>query len=107
MALTYPTPPVVVAGLSLTLEEVRCCLHADVRPPVKAGDLDGLGPGSTVAIIDGELDAVALIPNDEIRRALARGIEVHGAASVGAMRAAELAADGMQGIGWVYGAFLS
>jgi hypothetical protein len=107
MALTCPTPPVVFAGLSLALEEVRGSLHADVRPPVKAGDLDELGPGSTVAIIDGELDAVALIPSDEIRRALARGIAVHGAASVGAMRAAEPAADGMQGIGWVYGAFLS
>jgi hypothetical protein len=89
-----PTVPVVFAGLSLALAEVRDSLRADVRPPVTAGDLDGLEPGSTVAIIDRELDPASLLSGEEISRALARGIAVHGAASVGA-RGARHARNGL------------
>ena len=58
-----------------------------------------------MAIVDGALNPDAMLPPEEIRRALARGVQVHGAASVGAWRAAELAGTGMRGSGWVYEAY--
>lgn len=98
--------PVVFAGITLSHAEIRATLGtAEVRPPVRWGDLDQLADGSIVAIIDGELNGSALLPADEIRRAIARGFDVRGASSVGALRAAELRDEGMAGIGWVYQAF--
>lgn len=97
---------VVFAGITLPHAEASAILGtAEIRPPVKAGDLDHLQGGSTVAIIDGELNGSALLPADEIRRAIARGFDVRGASSVGALRAAELRHEGMAGVGWVYEAF--
>jgi len=52
-----PTP-VVFTGLSLSQEEARTLLAAEVRPPVKRGDLDQLSDGTVAAIIDGELGGV-------------------------------------------------
>lgn len=82
-------------------------MPADVRPPVKRGDLDRLSEGSVVAIIDGEITPKTAVPIDEIRRALRRGIKISGAASVGALRAYEMRAEGMVGVGWVYEAYCS
>jgi hypothetical protein len=98
--------PVVFTGISLSLVEARGLLPADIRPPAKLGDLDQLGCEGVVAIIDGELDSNTMLPTDEIRRAIARGLDVRGASSVGAFRAAELQQSGMAGAGWVYDAFL-
>ena len=98
--------PVVFAGITLSHAEIRAALGtAEVRPPVRWGDLDQLDDGRIVSIIDGELHGAALLPADEIRRAIARGIDVRGASSLGALRAAELRHEGMRGIGWVYDAF--
>jgi len=101
----HSSVPVVFAGISLPHSEVARLLSADIRPPVRRGDLDALRDRRVVAIIDGELDKAAVLPVDEIRRAIARGFDVWGAASVGALRAAELRQSGMQGAGWVYEAF--
>ena len=38
--------PVVFTGLSLSQEEARTLLAAEVRPPVKRGDLDQLSDGA-------------------------------------------------------------
>lgn len=95
-----PTP-VVFTGLSLSQEQARTLLAAEVRPPVKRGDLDQLSDGTVAAIIDGELGA------DSARRALRRGVKISGAASVGALRAYEAREDGMVGLGWVYRAYCS
>ena len=99
-----PTP-VVFTGLSLSQEEARTLLAAEVRPPVKRGDLDQLSDGTVAAIIDGELGGDSAVPIDEIRRALRRGVKISGAASVGALRAYEAREDGMVGLGWVYRAY--
>lgn len=96
---------VVFAGLSIACDEVRGLLDADVRGPVRAGDLDPIPAGRNVAIIDGDLTPGSLITRNEIRGALARGVRVSGAASVGAWRAAELGGFGMMGLGWVHGAY--
>jgi TfuA protein len=99
--------PVVFAGISVSHAQVRALAAAECRPPVKAGDLDKLAAkGSTVLIIDGELAPGAVLPADEIVRALARGFDIRGASSVGALRASELRKQGMRGSGWVYEAFL-
>jgi hypothetical protein len=97
--------PVVFTGLSLSQEEARTLLAAEVRPPVKRGDLDQLSDGTVAAIIDGELSGDSAVPIDEIRRALRRGVKISGAASVGALRAYEVREEGMVGLGWVYRAY--
>ena len=97
--------PVVFTGLSISQEEARTLLAAEVRPPVKRGDLDQLSDGTVAAIIDGELGGDSAVPIDELRRALRRGVKISGAASVGALRAYEAHEDGMVGFGWVYRAY--
>jgi hypothetical protein len=72
---------------------------------VKRGDLDQLSDGTVAAIIDGELSGDSAVPIDEIRRALRRGVNISGAASVGALRAYEAREEGMVGLGWVYRAY--
>jgi TfuA protein len=101
-----PTP-IVFTGLSISREEAIRLVAAEVRPPIKRGDLDRLSDGSVVAIIDGEITEETAVPIDEIRRALRRGIRISGAASVGALRAYETRAEGMEGLGWVYEAYCS
>ena len=98
--------PVIFAGISISHAKVRDLVLADVRPPVRAGDLDLLrGIGRIVAIIDGELAPDALLSASEIERAIGRGLDLRGSSSVGALRAAELRHRGMTGSGWVHRAF--
>jgi TfuA protein len=98
--------PVVFAGISISHAKVRDLVLADVRPPVRVGDLDLLrGIGRIVAIIDGELAPDALLSASEIERAIGRGLDLRGSSSVGALRAAELRHRGMTGSGWVHRAF--
>jgi hypothetical protein len=99
--------PVVFTGLSLSDAEARRLISADIRSPVKRGDLDELSDGRVVAIIDGELGPNSMLQLDEIRRSLGRGMTILGAASVGALRAYEARAEGMKGYGWVYQAYCS
>ena len=101
----YTTIPVVFTGLSLSHVEAAAFGFAKIRPPVKRGDLDALGDGRVVAIIDGELDSDTILPIDEIGRAIARGVKIRGAASIGALRAFEARDSGMEGFGWVYEAY--
>src|SRR6185295_18286818 len=82
-------------------------LAAIYLPPVSQGDvyrLARLGPRA-IGIIDGYFDRVPAVWHKEILWALARGIHVFGSASMGALRAAELAAFGMLGVGEIFEAF--
>ena len=75
--------------------------------PAAAGDLLALadGPLGTIVLIDG-LFATARAPwHKEILILLARGFRVIGAASMGALRAAELDGFGMIGCGAIYQAY--
>lgn len=76
----------------------------DVLPPVAAGDLLRLKvrAGDTVGIVDGYFHQRGAVRHKEILHLLARGIRVVGAASMGALRAAELHRFGMEGVGDVY-----
>jgi TfuA protein len=97
--------PVVFAGISLSRTKIRKVIAADVRDPVMQGDLDKLSDRRVVAIIDGELTPGSILPLDEVRRSLDRGMTIVGAASLGALRAYEMREEGMKGYGWVYEAY--
>ncbi|MGW7264859.1 TfuA-like protein [Streptomyces sp. NPDC054842] len=76
----------------------------EYRPPVRHGDLFDLclRPGDEVLIVDGVYQHFAPIRHKEILAQLARGVHIAGTASLGALRAAELADFGMEGLGQVY-----
>jgi hypothetical protein len=76
----------------------------DWRPPVRQGELyrAALARPQAIGIIDGYFEVVPTVWHKEILWAMAQGIHVFGAASIGALRAAELDVFGMRGIGRVY-----
>ncbi len=80
--------------------------HPDfvLHGPVRHGDLfpQTLSAGDVVVIVDGIYHHRLALRHKEILDALARGITVIGAASIGALRAAELDEFGMIGVGRVY-----
>lgn len=96
----------VFVGPTLPADEVRARLPgATVLPPAAVGDVlratrkRGV---RRIAIIDGYFEQMAAIWHKEVLVALERGIAVYGAASMGALRAAELAPFGMVGVGSIY-----
>lgn len=90
---------------------VRLLPEAEVHPPVAVGDVlralrrRGRRRVTRLAIIDGYFERMAAVWHKELLLALERGIAVWGAASMGALRAAELDRFGMRGVGTIYHAF--
>ena len=102
-----PASSFVFLGPSLPLAEARRILDAVYLPPVSMGDVYRLmarGP-RVIAIIDGLFERTPAVWHKEILFALSRGVRVLGASSMGALRAAELAAFGMEGVGEIFEAF--
>jgi hypothetical protein len=100
----------VYCGPTITAAEVLGVIPAAItHPPVRHGDLLALEPcpGDTVVIIDGVFHHAAPVRHKEILELLARGVRVVGAASMGALRAAELEPYGMTGVGTVFRAYRS
>lgn len=97
--------PLVFLGPTLAVSEARRLLPAHYLPPAAQGDvitsLQHL-PSSAVLLIDGVFQGEPAVRHKEILWAMARGIPVFGAASMGALRAAELNRYGMVGIGLIY-----
>jgi hypothetical protein len=80
-----------------------------VLPPVKRGDVDKLISArlpATMAIVDGQFQQCLSVGHAEIRSALARGWQVWGLSSMGAIRAYEMRHMGVHGYGRVYQCFL-
>jgi hypothetical protein len=75
-----------------------------VAPPVAGGNLLRLtaASGDVVGIVDGHFHQTHAVRHKEILALLGRGVRVLGAASIGALRAAELDRFGMEGIGEIY-----
>lgn len=100
---------IVFVGPTLTADEAQRLLPgARIVPPVSVGDVLALSRRSDVkriAIIDGYFERMAAVWHKEILVALERKIEVYGAASMGAIRAAELAPFGMVGVGAIVSLF--
>jgi hypothetical protein len=93
---------IVFVGPTLPKAEVERLLPgAKVAPPVAVGDVLRLR-AKRIAIIDGYFERMAAVWHKEILLALERGSQVFGAASMGALRAAELAPFGMIGVGGIY-----
>jgi hypothetical protein len=74
------------------------------RPPVRQGELyrAALARPAIIGVVDGYFEVTPTVWHKEILWAMAEGIHVYGAASIGALRAAELDVFGMKGIGRVY-----
>ena len=100
---------VIFLGPSLPVTEARAVLDAEYLPPAAMGDLYAALAQSPVAIglIDGVFEQVPAVWHKEILYALSQGVHVYGASSMGALRAAELSAFGMRGVGQVFEAFQS
>ena len=84
-------------------------VDAQFLPPIKHGDiLDALSEGvECVAIIDGYYETVTSVRHKEILQALEAGVRILGSSSFGALRAAELSAFGMEGVGEIYRMYAS
>ena len=97
-------PLAVFLGPSLDRATAESMLRANYYPPVRMGDIYRLlGTGvRTIVIIDGVFHEVTPVWQREILAALDKNIEIVGAASMGALRAAELADFGMIGRGTIY-----
>ena len=98
---------IVFTGPSLPPSEAKKELDAVYRPPVSEGDVyrAALAEPRAIGIIDGYFENVPSVWHKEILYALSRGIAVFGSASMGALRAAELSAFGMEGVGATFEAF--
>lgn len=99
--------PLVFLGPSLPVELAKGILAAEYLPPVSQGDVyRAVRQGARViGIVDGYFERVPAVWHKEILWAMAQGVHVFGAASMGALRAAELSAFGMVGVGEVFEAF--
>lgn len=102
-------PIVVFLGPSLSREDAEALLPGGVfLPPARQGDVYRAVRAhrpARIGLIDGVFLNVPAVWHRELLWALAQGIAVFGAASMGALRAAELAAFGMVGVGKIHAAF--
>ena len=98
---------IIFAGPSLPPRLRPALAGVEWRPPVRQGDLylAALQRPALIVIIDGYFERVPTVWHKEILWAMAEGIHVYGAASTGALRAAELADFGMKGVGRIYRQF--
>jgi hypothetical protein len=74
-------------------------------PPVRRGEIEvmvDLLPPGKLAIVDGLFQQVLAVGHAEIRQALAKGWQIWGLSSMGAIRAWEMRHLGMRGFGEVY-----
>jgi hypothetical protein len=99
----------VFIGPTLAAQEARAvCPDAVLLPPVRQGDVyrvtTSLRPDA-IGIVDGYFSYVPSVWHKEILYAMSAGTPVYGAASMGALRAAELAQFGMVGVGRVFEAY--
>lgn len=97
----------VFTGPTLSPQEARAELDAIYLPPVSQGDVyrASLTRPRAIGIIDGNFECVPAVWHKEILWAMTQGIHVYGSASMGALRAVELAAFGMEGVGAIFEAY--
>jgi hypothetical protein len=96
---------VVFLGPSLSAEEARSLAPCTVLPPAKAGDVFAVLPRRplAIALVDGVFEGAPSVWHHELLAALDAGVAVFGGASMGALRAAELMAFGVVGVGTIFG----
>lgn len=96
---------ILFAGPSLP-EAPALPSHVSLRAPARCGDvIAALAEApAAIALVDGLFETAPSVWHKEILYALEQGVPVYGAASLGALRAAELAPFGMRGVGAVFAA---
>ncbi|ADO73300.1 TfuA-like protein [Stigmatella aurantiaca] len=96
---------IVFCGPSLSPEEGRAVVDAVFLPPARQGDLylAAREKPTAIGLVDGLFDQVNSVAHKEIRWAMSQEIHVLGGANMGALRAVELAAFGMEGVGTIFG----
>lgn len=103
--MTMRSDIVVFLGPTLDLAEARTHLDAVYLPPVGQGDVLRMMrkyDPAAIAIIDGVFASRPAVRHKELLWAISKGLRIYGAASMGAIRAAELADFGMIGSGLIY-----
>ena len=98
-------PVAVFVGPSLDWRVAREDLDALFLPPAEQGSVYNVVrhyDPRAIVLIDGAFGRVPAVRHKELLWALHRRIPVYGAASMGALRAAELAPCGMKGHGLIY-----
>lgn len=98
----------VFLGPSLPRAEAAARLDAVLLPPARRGDVVAAVLAhrpETVALVDGYFEQAPAVWHKEILWALRAGVAVFGAASMGALRAAELEQFGMIGVGRIFEAY--
>jgi hypothetical protein len=96
---------VIFAGPSLPPSARPAGARFEWRPPVRQGELYRVARDerpAVIGVVDGYFEVTPTVWHKEILWAMAQGIHVFGAASIGALRAAELDVFGMRGIGSIY-----
>lgn len=97
----------IFVGPSLYGAEIEIASDIELRPPAAKGDvLRAVEQGADViGLVDGYFESTAAVWHKEILHALSNGVRMYGAASIGALRAAECAVFGMTGVGAIYDAY--
>lgn len=95
-------------GPSVPVRRLRGIRGVEFRPCARRGDVEAAVDDGfrTIILIDGMMVYSYPPSPKEIAAALDSGVQVYGAASLGALRAVELRRQGMVGCGWVYRQFL-
>jgi hypothetical protein len=98
---------IVFAGPSLCGVSCEAWPMIEFRPPAACGDIARAAESSprAIGLIDGFFETTASPWHKEILWALSKEIAVLGGASLGALRAAELAPFGMIGVGRIFEAY--
>jgi hypothetical protein len=97
----------VFVGPTLRPADAAGELDAVYLPPAQQGDVYRVTVRrpTAIGIVDGRFHNVPAVWHKEILWALSQGVPVYGSASMGALRAAELAAFGMRGVGRIFEAY--
>jgi hypothetical protein len=98
-------PTIVFLGPTLSVSVARTIVDVLYLPPAAQGSVISAVlryRPKRILIIDGVFQSEPAVRHKEILWALAHGVTVIGAASMGALRAAELHPFGMVGIGLIY-----
>jgi hypothetical protein len=99
---------IIFSGPTISCEEIHHLLpNAVTLPPAAQGDvyLATKEEPCAIGLIDGYFHQVPSVWHKEIMWAIHKGIRVYGAASMGALRAAELHRFGMIGVGEIFEAY--
>jgi hypothetical protein len=108
--MTDASDVIVFLGPTMRHDDARGILDASYRAPAIGGDIYAClreEQPAAIAIIDGCFDTAPSVRHKEVLYALSQGVHVFGAASMGALRAAELHAFGMTGVGTIFEWFRS